>query len=98
MKKSTSTKLTGHRGQTSIHKVPDLYIKTAKWLQIYFQSAAGNVGGDVMLNIEISPITSQQQNMDDHDSPALELHAIIAVDWLDSGCSVHENNYFYSVF
>ena len=29
-----------------------------------------------MLDIEVSPITSQQQNTDDRDSPALELHAI----------------------
>ena len=36
-----------------------------------------------MLDVEVSPITSQQQNMDDCDSPALELHAIMAVDWLE---------------
>ena len=36
-----------------------------------------------MLDVEVSPITSQQQNMDDRDSPALELHAITAVDWLE---------------
>ena len=30
-----------------------------------------------------SPTTSQQQNTDDRDSPALELHAITAVDWLE---------------
>ena len=36
-----------------------------------------------MLDIEVSPITSQQQNMDDRDSPALELHVITAVDWLE---------------
>ena len=34
-----------------------------------------------MLDVEVSPITSQQQNMDDRDCPALELHAITAVDW-----------------
>ena len=36
-----------------------------------------------MLDVEVSPITSQQQNTDDRDSPALELHAITAVDWLE---------------
>ena len=36
-----------------------------------------------MLDVEVSPITSQQQNKDDRDSPALELHAINAVDWLE---------------
>ena len=33
-----------------------------------------------MLDVEVSPITSQQQNMDDRDSLALELHAITAVE------------------
>ena len=36
-----------------------------------------------MLDVEVSPITSQQQNTYDRDSPALELHAITAVDWLE---------------
>ena len=45
--------------------------------------AARNAGGDVMLDVKVSPITSQQQNTDDRDSPALELHAITAVDWLE---------------
>ena len=36
-----------------------------------------------MLDVEVSPITSQQQNMDDRDSLALELHAITVVDWLE---------------
>ena len=37
-----------------------------------------------MLDVEVSPITSQQQNTDDRDSPALELHAILTtVDWLE---------------
>ena len=41
-----------------------------------------NVGGDVMLDVEVSPMfTSQQHNTDDRDSPALELHVISAVDW-----------------
>ena len=35
-----------------------------------------------MLDVKGSPTTSQQQNMDDRDSPALELHEITAVDWL----------------
>ena len=38
----------------------------------------------LIIDIEVSaPIISQQQNTDDHDSPALELHAITAVDWLE---------------
>ena len=36
-----------------------------------------------MLDVEVSPITSQQQNTDDRDCPALELRAITAVDWLE---------------
>ena len=36
-----------------------------------------------MLDIKVSPITSQQQNTDDCNSSALELHAITAVDWLE---------------
>ena len=36
-----------------------------------------------MLDVEVSPTTSQQQNTDDRDSSALELHAITAVDWLE---------------
>ena len=43
--------------------------------------AARNAGEDVMLDVEVSLITSQQQNTDDRDSPALELHAVTAVDW-----------------
>ena len=39
-----------------------------------------NVGGGVMLAVEVSAITSQQQKSDDRNSPALELHAIAAVD------------------
>ena len=38
-----------------------------------------------MLDVEVSPITSEQQNTDDRDCPALEtLRAITAVDWLDA--------------
>ena len=33
-----------------------------------------------MLDIEVSPITSQQQNTDDRYSLVLELHAITAVE------------------
>ena len=36
-----------------------------------------------MFGVKVSLITSQQQNMGDRDSPALELHAITAVDWLE---------------
>ena len=36
-----------------------------------------------MLDVKGSPTTSQQQNTDDCDSPALVLHAITAVDWLE---------------
>ena len=50
-----------------------------------------------MLDVEVSPITSQQQYMDDHYSPAHELHAITALDWLEWQMHVHENNYYYSV-
>ena len=42
------------------------------------------LGKMLILDIEVSaPIISQQQNTDDHDSPALELHAITVVDWLE---------------
>ena len=36
-----------------------------------------------MLDVEVSSITSQQLNTDDHYSAAHELHAITAVDWLE---------------
>ena len=36
---------------------------------------------NVILDVQVPPVVSQQQNMDnDHDSRALELHAITAVD------------------
>ena len=44
-----------------------------------------------MLDVEVSPITSQQQNTDDRDSPALELHAITAVDWLERRMQCAQN-------
>ena len=49
-----------------------------------------------MLDVYVTPITSQQQNTDDHDSPALELHVITA--GLNGRCSAHKTNYCYSVF
>ena len=36
-----------------------------------------------MLDVEVSPITSQQQNTDDCASPAPELHAITVIDCLE---------------
>ena len=46
-----------------------------------------------MLDAELSLITSQQQNTDDRDSPALELHAITAVNWLEWQMQCTRNNY-----
>ena len=39
------------------------------------------LGAENAWTLAVSPITSQQQNTDDRDSPALELHSITAVDW-----------------
>ena len=44
-----------------------------------------------MLDAEVSPIISQQQNMDDCDSLALKLHAITAVDWLERQMQCTQN-------
>ena len=48
-----------------------------------------------MLDVEVSPITLQQQNTDDRDSPALELHAISLNRWrmqlYSSSCTISLN-------
>ena len=44
-----------------------------------------------MLDVEVSLITSQQQNTDDCNSPAPELHAITAVDRLEQRMQCTQN-------
>ena len=65
----------------------------------YCKSAARNVEGDVILDVEVSPITSQQQieNTDD-DRATVQLWSCVQQTGLNGGCSAHENNYCYSVF
>ena len=46
------------------------------------QSAARNVGVDMILDVDVSPITPKLQNTEYCDSSGLALHAKTAVDWL----------------